>query len=233
MKHLLAFSIGVWLFAGSAFALVCQTDRKQWRAWERAGEPYSVAVCDGADPQEFYETEKAVLKKYRNDLLSLPAVIANVARAAFEAGHNDEAQTYAEQALATAAESRYLHARPVSFEAEAYGNATMLANTVLGHLALLRGDVPAAEKYLLLSGQIQHGDATFWGPTMTLAFELLRRHRQEVVLQFLDECHQVWQEDSGQKQLDKWATEIRGGKIPDFGANLIYFSYPDPRALHL
>jgi hypothetical protein len=226
MKCLLAFVIGVWLFAGSAFALVCQTDRKQWRAWQRAGEPYSVAVCDGTDPQELYETAKAALAHKPTNRFVWPAQLAGVARAAFEAGHNDEAQAYAERALATAAESFYSNAKPMSFEGEAYGDATVEANTVLGHLALLRGDVPAAEKCLFLSGQIQPGGTTFWGPRMTLALELLRRHRQDAVLHFLDECSRSWPKECPNCSFEKWAATIRRGKIPDFGATLIYSLYP-------
>lgn len=223
MKRILACAVGMWLLAGSVLALECQKNKEQWRAWQKAGEPYSTAVCDQTDPQQLYEMKKAILEQKPVNRLALPARIADVARAAFEAGHNDEARAYAEQALATAAESRYINARPVSFEAEAYGDATMQANTVLGHLALLRGDTAEAEKYLLLSGQFQHGMASVWGPMMTLALELLRRHRQDVVLQFLGECSQFWRDDCQHGQLENWTATIRNGKIPDFGANLVYF----------
>jgi hypothetical protein len=99
-------------------------------------------------------------------------------------------------------------------------------------LALLRGDVPAAEKCLFLSGQIQPSGTTFWGPRMTLALELLRRHRQDAVLNFLDECSRSWPKECPNCSFEKWAATIRRGKIPDFGATLIYSSYPDFYALY-
>ncbi len=91
---------------------------------------------------------------------------------------------------------------------------------MLGRLALLHDDVESAEKCLLLSGQITDGPATFWGPNMTLARELLKRHRTEGVLQFLDEAAHFWREPHG--QLDRWVTVIRAGKGPFLGANMLY-----------
>ena len=55
----------------------------------------------------------------------------------------------------------------------AEGDAVAIGNLVMGRLALLEGDVKAAEKYLLLSGQIKAGQAAFWGPNMTLALNSL------------------------------------------------------------
>lgn len=89
-----------------------------------------------------------------------------VAKAALEASLNDEAKSYAEQALALAAEDRFANAHPVTFEASAEGNAVFLGNLVLGRLALLRRAVIAAGDYLLRSSQIKDGPPTFWGPTL-------------------------------------------------------------------
>jgi len=120
--------------------------------------------------------------------------LAAAAKAALEAGLNEQAKTYAEEALALAADGSLNDPPSPSFEADAKGDATAIGNLVLGRLALLHDDVESAEKYLLLSGQITDGPATFWGPNMTLARELLKRHRTEVVLQFLDEAAHFWRE---------------------------------------
>jgi hypothetical protein len=72
-----------------------------------------------------------------------------------EAGLIDEAKSYADQAVALAAEDRFKNPSPATFEGSAEGDAVFPGNLVLGRLALLRDDVAAAEKHLLLSGQIK------------------------------------------------------------------------------
>jgi hypothetical protein len=150
-------------------------------------------------------------------------LLAGVAKAALEAGLADEAKSYAEQALALAAEDRFRNARPVTFEIAAEGDAVAIGNLVMGRLALLEGDVKAAESYLLLSGQIRAGQAEFWGPNMTLALELIKLHRTESVLQHLEECRTFWRNDDQYGKLDLWIAQVRDGKLPDFGANLLYY----------
>jgi hypothetical protein len=142
--------------------------------------------------------------------------------AALEVGLYDEAQSYAERALAMRAAPDYVNASPVSFQAEAVGVATSLGNVVLGRVALIRGNTEEAEKRLLLSTDVHNGLAPFWGPNMTLALELLKHRRSETVLQFLERCSRFWQEPDAQEHLTKWSNIIRSGKIPDFGANLLY-----------
>jgi hypothetical protein len=57
---------------------------------------------------------------------------------------------------------------------------------------------------------------------MTLALELLKHHRSEIVLEFLEKSLQVWQEPGAREHLAAWSAAIRSGKIPDFGTNLLY-----------
>jgi hypothetical protein len=57
---------------------------------------------------------------------------------------------------------------------------------------------------------------------MTLARELLKRHRSEAVLKFLDIVSSSWRWAGAQEQLTSWKAAIQNGKIPDFGANLLY-----------
>ncbi len=192
-----------------------------WEHWVNQGEPYSIAVCDGSDPTERFEEKRLELQQYPLGTIQL-MLLGGVAKAALEAGLNDEANSYANQALALAAEDRFKSAAPGTFEASAEGDAVFLGSLVLGRLALLSDDVEAAEKYLLLSGQIKEGQLTFWGPNMTLARELLRRNRTEAVLQFLGECSHFWRPDCHPKS-DSWAAIIRSGKMPDLGANLLYY----------
>jgi hypothetical protein len=191
----------------------------EYQRWVDRGEPYSVAACAGWDPKQLFEEKKTDLELARGEVIKLEH-LGSVAKAALEAGLTDEAKSYADQALALAAEDRFKNAPTVSFQGSAEGDAVFLGNLVLGRLALLRGDVAAAEKYLLLSGQIKAGEPTFWGPNMTLARELLKRHRSKVVLEFLEEVKLFWRSD-GSQQADNWAGMIRAGKIPD--DNLTYY----------
>jgi len=55
---------------------------------------------------------------------------------------------------------------------------------------------------------------------MSLAKELLEKRERDTVVQYLDLCARFWTSDYG--QLAKWKSEIRAGRIPNFGANLIY-----------
>jgi hypothetical protein len=105
----------------------------------------------------------------------------------------------------------------------AEGDAVAIGNLVMGRLALLEGDAKAAEKYLLLSGQIRAGQAEFWGPNMTLALELIKLHRTENVLQYLEECRTFWRKDDQFGKVDLWIAQVRDGKLPDFGSNLLYY----------
>ena len=55
---------------------------------------------------------------------------------------------------------------------------------------------------------------------MTLAKELLEKGEREVVLTYLQSCAKFWK--MGGDQLRSWTATIKGGGIPDFGANLLY-----------
>lgn len=216
-----AFVLGVFLCCGVALGANCgrRDNPVGWQRWVNQGEPYSVAACDEADPRQRFEQKKAELEQSPAETARL-AHLGRVAIAALEAGLNEEAKSYADQAVGLAAEPRFKNAAPNTFESTFAGDAVSLGNIVLGRLALARGDVEAAENYLLLSGQIKAGQPVFWGPNMTLARELLKRGRSEAVLKFLEECSHFWQ--NADPQIQRWAAAIRSGRIPDFGGNLLH-----------
>jgi hypothetical protein len=207
--------------ASVALGARCQADPVAWKRWVDQGEPYSFAACDDTDPINLFEGKRMDFEMATTDVIKLHR-LCDAAKDGLEAGLIDKAKLYAEMTLAMANEDRFRNAPPVSFEASAEGDAVFIGNLVLGRIALLQGDAQEAEKRLLLSGQIKDGMPTFWGPNMTLALELLKRKRTEVVLQFLEECAKFWRADCHPKA-DAWAAVIRAGGIPDFGANLIYF----------
>ena len=213
----------VLLFASaSCFAATPMhcTDSAAYQRFLNQGEPYSLATCAGFDPKLHFEETKIDLEMATSGNIKLMR-LGMVAKAALEAGLNDEAKSYAEQTLALAREDRFKNARPNTFESESEGDAVFLGNFVLGRLALLDNNVDEAEKYLLLSGQITHGQPTFWGPNMTLARELMKRNRTKAVLQFMEEVKQFWRPDChGPEIADQWIAMIVAGKLPD--GNLTY-----------
>ena len=124
-----------------------------------------------------------------------------------------KAETYAYEMLSTAETEKE---KPCNWN---YGNAIHSAHNILGRVALLRGDIDAAKKHLLLAGKtIGSPQLDTFGPNMVLAQELLKCNESETVLEYLDLCKLFWEMDNG--KLDRWKAEIDKGQMPDFGANL-------------
>ena len=138
------------------------------------------------------------LRKERSELLP------DAAKVAFEAGDLAKARAYAEEALA---------------DAGGDGFKVHHGHMVLGRIALRAGDVAKAREHLLAAGKVS-GSPTLnsFGPNMLLAKELLEKGERQAVLQYFKLCASFWKRD----ELDTWATEVRAGKVPDFGANLEY-----------
>lgn len=213
--------VSVSCFAAAPMPCGRNADSTAYKRFLSHGEPYSLAACANFDPRQHFEETKLDLETAATETIKL-GLLGTVAKAALEAGLNDEAKSYADQALALAFKDCFKNAGPNTFESRAEGDAVFLGNLVLGRLALLDNNVEAAENYLLLSGQITDGQPTFWGPNMTLARELLKRNRPKVVLQFLGEVKHFWRpECHGPEIAGKWAAMILAGKLPD--DNLTYY----------
>lgn len=102
-----------------------------------------------------------------------------------------------------------------------YGNATHKAQLAIGHLALRAGDVAAARQALLAAGDTRGSpQLDTFGPTMTLAKDLLAKGERDTVLAYIDKLGRFWKMDNG--ALAKWSAMIRAGRTPNFGANLVY-----------
>ncbi|HEY1341763.1 MAG TPA: hypothetical protein VGF59_29830 [Bryobacteraceae bacterium] len=137
--------------------------------------------------------------------------LARMARAAYAAVEWDKAERYAREALDAATHGVFWWT----------GDAIHQGNIVLGRLALTKGDVDAAKRYLLAAGKTPgSSDLDSTGPSMALAGELLRAGESGAVVQYLDECRTFWRGDRG--KLDEWIVLIRAGLKPDFGPNLYY-----------
>lgn len=112
-----------------------------------------------------------------------------------------------------------------------HGNALHHGHQLLGRVHLRRGDPEAAERELLEAGRTPGSpQLVSFGPNMTLARELLLEGRREAVLEYLELCRAFWCPDDAEHpsasqnrdRLDGWVREIRAGRVPDFGPNLIY-----------
>ena len=105
-----------------------------------------------------------------------------------------------------------------------YGNAIHKGNLVLGALALRSGDKQKAGEFLLAAGKTPGSpQLNSFGPNMSLAKALLQRRETKVVLQYFDLCAAFW---VTRPRLNKWTSEVKQGRIPDFGANLAYQGLP-------
>ena len=137
-------------------------------------------------------------------------------------GDPEEAEALAKQLLELAERYR---------EDWYYGNAVHHAHTVLGQVELARGNPAAAEIALLESGRTPGSpQLNSFGPSMALAEELLDIGRSDAVVEYLELCKQFWcpegddrpSADHTRRTLDTWIFLVKDGRIPDFGANLIY-----------
>lgn len=132
--------------------------------------------------------------------------------AAFDAGDLVKARTYATQLLEGAA---------TSARSWDYGNAIHQANLVLGRIAVIEGRLGDAASFLLAAGDTPGSpQLNSFGPNMSLARDLLERGETASVLKYFEVCGRFWK--MGGDRLTAWATEVRAGRVPQFGANLRY-----------
>ncbi|HWX21027.1 MAG TPA: hypothetical protein VN578_14095 [Candidatus Binatia bacterium] len=102
-----------------------------------------------------------------------------------------------------------------------YGNAVQDANLVLGRIAVREGHIDKAKRHLIASGNSPGSpQMDSFGPNMSLAKDLLEKGEHEAVLEYFELCRKFWNMDNG--KLNDWSQEVKAGRIPDFGANLVY-----------
>lgn len=137
------------------------------------------------------------------------AMLADAAKAAFEAGDLDTARSYALELLEAPDKSSWN-----------YGNAVHQGHLILGRLALRSGDLELAKLHLAEAGRTPGSpQLNSFGPNMMLAKELLEREERQAVLEYFELCGEFWHRPD---RLESWAAEVEAGRIPDFSANLNY-----------
>ncbi len=136
----------------------------------------------------------------------------HAAKESFEAGHFEDAARFAKELLEIS--SRFK-------KDWNYGNAVQDGNLVLGRLAVKDGRINEAKQFLLEAGKSKGSpQMDTFGPNMSLAKDLLRKGERDVVLEYFELCRKFWGMHDG--RLDQWSKEVKQGKIPKFGSNLIY-----------
>jgi TonB family protein len=136
--------------------------------------------------------------------------LGDMAKAAFDIGETGKAAAYASELLSTAAN----RAKDWS-----NGDAAHVGNTILGLLAVQKGELKQADERLLNSAP-DGGSAVLnsFGPSMKLAKALLDKGERSVVLEYLSLCRKFWKQGAG--QLDQWTQAIVEGRTPQFGMSL-------------
>jgi thiol-disulfide isomerase/thioredoxin len=131
------------------------------------------------------------------------SVLPDLAAAELEAGDLESAGRHARSVLQLAA------AEP---EAWNHDDLVHAADTVLGRVALQRGDVEEAKARLLASGKIEgSGVLGSFGPSMALAQELLAAGERDVVRQYLELCRSFWKHDRG--RIDRYLELIQDPEL--------------------
>ena len=135
------------------------------------------------------------------------SLLGELATAAFQAERYEDARAHA---------TSLLQSEPGRFSD---GSEPHKANIVLGRVALIEDDVALASHHLLEAGKVE-GSAPLgsFGPNMRLAADLLERGEKDVVLEYFELCSKFWPSE----KLDDWAAMVKGGRMPDFGGNLVY-----------
>ena len=55
---------------------------------------------------------------------------------------------------------------------------------------------------------------------MSLAKDLLEQNHTDAVVEYFGLCAKFWKNERG--DLRRWTELAKGGRVPDFGANLLY-----------
>jgi len=164
-----------------------------------------------ATPQGRLDVANKKLAEASNDQDRFYA-LDSAAKESFNVGKIDDAKNYATELLKLAP----------NFQGNwNYGNAIHDGNLVLGRISVHDGKIEEAKQYLLEAGK-SPGSPTMdsFGPNMSLAKDLLEKGERDTVLQYFELCRKFWKDDYG--KLDEWSEEVKAGKIPHFGANLVY-----------
>ena len=172
-------------------------------------------IVFGLDPlapsKEAYDKAMSELKSAKDQYKRWCALNA-AAKESFNQGRDAEAKELAEEMERIS---------PIYKDDWNYGNTVQDFNLVLGRLALKADDLQTAREHLIASVQSKGSpQMNSFGPNMALAKDLLARGDKAIVLEYFELCRKFWKLERG--RLDEWKKDIEEGRVPDFGANLVY-----------
>jgi hypothetical protein len=146
-----------------------------------------------------------------NDKIEKHMWLSQLETSAFEAGEVNKAQVWALESLSQGSTNK------PDFS---LADSTHHGHIILGRIALLSGDLAEARQQLIQAGQTAGSPVLVsFGPNMMLAKELLEKGERDAVIQYFQECANFWK---NQSKLDEWTATVKAGRIPNFGANLVY-----------
>ena len=155
---------------------------------------------------EIYEKAYAVASKIGRDY-----VLVDLGKTAFDANQLDKARQYAETML------------KITHRGSAFGNRIHHGNLILGRIALREGNIEEAKNRLIAACTTPGApNLNSFGPSMTLAKELLEKGERDVVFKYFFLCSRFWDSERAREKMTTWRDEIKEDKIPDFGAHLYY-----------
>ena len=158
-----------------------------------------------------YAEAKARVEGAATDLERF-AFLPTLAKAAFELGAIDEAEARARESLDLAT------AFPNDWN---YGNAIHDGHSVLGRVALARGDVSAAKQELLEAGRTPGSPQLgSFGPNVSLARDLLSRSEVSTVVEYFRLCLAFWEMEDG--KIAHWIRLAESSEMPEFGPQVVY-----------
>ena len=139
-------------------------------------------------------------------------LLAKLATSAFEAGRVEDAKSWALLALQESSSTK-----PDWSTAD----SAHRGHITLGRIALISGNLAEAKQHLIAAGQSQGSPSLdSFGPNMMLAKELLEKGERDTVIEYFQQCANFWKMHGD--KLEQWTATVKGGGIPDFGANLVY-----------
>jgi hypothetical protein len=165
-------------------------------------------------PQERYDRIMNYLTKDKSEEARFYD-IGSAAKASFDVGKIEDARKYAQELMMMFAKYQKIE---TNWD---FGNAIQDTNIVFGRIAVQEGRIEDAKRYLIGAGN-SPGSAVMdsFGPNMSLAKDLLEKGERDVVLEYFGLCRKFW--SFGNDKLDAWSQDVKAGKIPNFGANLVY-----------
>lgn len=184
--------------------------------WARElGHLHSLDMQSSSGPPDTDAAAQALAQFERaielSDERSRDRLLEGLAKAALTAGEVEKAREYAESMLSRSSRS--------------WNRGTLVhhGHLTLGTLALAEGRLEEAKNRLVSAGGTP-GAPTLnsFGPNMALARELVELGEREIVLEYFELCAKFWNTSRAKDKLRTWSEQVANGKIPDFGANLIY-----------